>query len=272
MDDLAAVLSEMLDDIQSPTEAQQKQIQALNQQGAGRFTGVASTCRAWGLIECVPAEKQEENEEEQTTKTRKGVPPMKRPACSPRHGAKRKKSEPEGEEQASPLPRRRAKRETLPSRSAKEEDQWHLGLIRRAYRRTGAHECLRELVQAARDFRQPPEIIDATTFKEMVSWAVEFDQSLGLKSKTWAGQVGYVHSFLRRKLVLGQLLSSSGCADLQWSEVSVDILKQMSPDVGKYFSHVPAKWNAADLSRYCTDRDDWGGVASCPCSRACGVR
>ena len=137
-----------------------------------------------------------------------------------------------------------------------------MGLIRRAYRRTGAHECLRELVQAARDFRQPPEIIDATTFKEMVSWAEEFDKSLGLKSTTWAGQVGYVHEFLRRKLVLGQLMSSSGLDDLQWSEVSVDILKQMSPDVGDYLSRVPAKWSAADLSRYCTDRDDWGVFVS----------
>ena len=113
-------------------------------------------------------------------------------------------------------------------------------------------------MQAARDFRQPPEIIDATTFKEMVSWAEDFDQFLGRKSATWAGQVGYVHDFLRRKLVLGQLSSSSGRTDLEWSEVSVDCLKQMSPDVGDYFSRVPAKWSAAELSRYCTDRDDWG--------------
>ena len=120
-------MREMLDDIQSPTEAHRKRTRALNQQGAGRFTGVASTCRAWGLIECVPAEKQEENEEEQTTKTRKGVLPTKRPACNPRHGAKRTKSEPEGEEQASPLPSRRAKEEPLPSRRAQEEDQWHFG-------------------------------------------------------------------------------------------------------------------------------------------------
>ena len=45
------------------------------------------------------------------TKTRKGVLPMKRPM----------KSEPEGEEQASPLPSRRAKEEPLPSRRAEEE-------------------------------------------------------------------------------------------------------------------------------------------------------
>ena len=49
VDDLAAVLLETLDDIRSPTEAHRKQIQAVSQQGAGRFAGVASTCRAWGV-------------------------------------------------------------------------------------------------------------------------------------------------------------------------------------------------------------------------------
>ena len=35
-------------------------------------------------------------------------------------------------------------------------------------------------------------------------------------------------------------------------------LKQMSPDLCDYWSRVPAKWNAADLSRFCADRDDCG--------------
>ena len=117
------------------------------------------------------------------------------------------------------------------------------------------------MLQAARDFRQPPEIVNATTFKDMVMWAEEFDQFLGRKSTTWAGQAGYVRDFLRRKLVLGQL-SSSSCADLQWSQVPLDMLKRMSPDQADYLSRVPAKWSAADLSRYCTDRDDWGVFVS----------
>ena len=75
VDDLAAVLLETLDDIRSPTEAHRKQIQALNQQGAGRFTGVASTCRAWGLIECVPAEGQEESEEKERRRHTRGCFP-----------------------------------------------------------------------------------------------------------------------------------------------------------------------------------------------------
>ena len=62
--------------------------------------------------------------------------------------------------------------------------------------------------------------------------------------------------------MLGQLMSSSGLADLRWSEVSVDILKQMSPDVGEYLYRVPVKWSVADVSRYCTDRDDWGVFVS----------
>ena len=62
--------------------------------------------------------------------------------------------------------------------------------------------------------------------------------------------------------MLGQLSSSSGRTNVQWSEVSVDCLKQMSPDVCDYLSRVPAKWSAADLSRFCTDRDDWGVLVS----------
>ena len=62
--------------------------------------------------------------------------------------------------------------------------------------------------------------------------------------------------------MLGQLSSCSGRTNVQWSEVSVDCLKQVSPDVCGYLSRVPAKWNAADLSRFCTDRDDWGILVS----------
>ena len=119
-------------------------------------------------------------------------------------------------QQASPSPRRKAQE------GAEEEDQWHLGLNSRAYRRTGANERLGELLQASRDFRQPPEIVDSTTFLEMVSWAEEFDQFLGRHSRTWAGQVGYVHDCLRRKLVVGQLSCSSDRTNVQWSDVSVD--------------------------------------------------
>ena len=265
--DDAAVLLEALDDVRSPTEAHRKQNQVLNQQGAGRFTGVAATCRAWGLIECVPAVEREESEEKLPRK---------------RLRAKGK--------QVSPLPSRRAKEE------AKEEDQWHLGLKSRAYRRTGANEHLGELLQASRDFRQPPEIVDSATLLEMVLWAEEFDQFLwvgrvvvgwggregwwgggwgggwvemvlwaeefdkflGRRSQTWARQVTYVHIFLRRKLVLGQLSVSPGRTNVQWSKVSVEYLKKMSPDVCEYLSHIPAKWSVADLSRLCTDRDDWG--------------
>ena len=62
--------------------------------------------------------------------------------------------------------------------------------------------------------------------------------------------------------MLGQLSSSSGRTNVQWSDVSVDCLKRLSPDVCDYLSRVPAKWNARDLSRFCTDRDDWGVFVS----------
>ena len=62
--------------------------------------------------------------------------------------------------------------------------------------------------------------------------------------------------------MVGQLSCSSGRTNVQWSEVSVDCLKQLSPDVCDYLSRVPAKWSARDLSRFCTDRDDWGVFVS----------
>ena len=58
--------------------------------------------------------------------------------------------------------------------------------------------------------------------------------------------------------MLGQFLSSSGHTNVRWSEVSVGTLQKMSPDVHDCFSHVPAEWNVADLSQFCTDRDDRG--------------
>ena len=62
--------------------------------------------------------------------------------------------------------------------------------------------------------------------------------------------------------MLGQLSCSSRRANVRWSDVSVECLQQMSPDVCDYLSRVPAQWSAADLSRYCTDRDNWGVFAS----------
>ena len=65
--------------------------------------------------------------------------------------------------------------------------------------------------------------------------------------------------------MIGQLSSfssSSHHTNLQWSEVLVDSLKQMSPDVCEYLARAPAKWSARDLSRFCTDRDDWGVLVS----------
>ena len=100
------------------------------------------------------------------------------------------------------------------------------------------------------------------TFKEMVSWAADFDHFLGCRSRTWAGQVDCVHECLRRKLVVGQLSCSSDRTNVQWSDISVDYLKQMSLWKCDYLSCIPAQWSVADLSRFCTDRDDWGVFVS----------
>ena len=62
--------------------------------------------------------------------------------------------------------------------------------------------------------------------------------------------------------MVGQLSCSSRRANVCWSDVSVECLKQMSPDVNDCLSSLPAKWSAADLSLYCTDRDNCGVFAS----------
>ena len=186
----------------------------MSQQGAGRFAGVASTCRVWGLIECVPAEEQEESEEEEPAAGKVRPRLVAGPSCVPAEEQERS----EEEETAPPEPPRKRLRKRRKRMRAKSqpgevwegsqeetevEDWWYLGLTRRAYRCTGASERLGELLRATRDFRQPPEIVDSRTFLETVSWAEEFDEFLWRQSSTWAEQVGYVHDFLRRKFVLG---------------------------------------------------------------------
>ena len=38
----------------------------------------------------------------------------------------------------------------------------------------------------------------------------------------------------------------------------MDMLVRMSPDQGGHLSSFPASWSAAQVSRYSTERDDWG--------------
>ena len=58
--------------------------------------------------------------------------------------------------------------------------------------------------------------------------------------------------------MVGQLSCSSDRTNVQWSDISVEYLKQMSLWKCDYLSCIPAQWSMAHLSRFCTDRDDWG--------------
>ena len=61
--------------------------------------------------------------------------------------------------------------------------------------------------------------------------------------------------------MLGQL-SASAPRGVDWSQVPMDMLVRMSPDQGGHLSSFPAGWSAAQVSRYSTERDDWGVFVS----------
>ena len=132
----------------------------------------------------------------------------------------------------------------------------------RAYQKTECKQQLADLLKATREFRQPPEIVDTATFKEVVLWAEQFDEHMTKKCSAWPKMLPYTHYFLRRKLVLGQLVHSSHWSKLQWDDIPLDILRRMTPDQNDYLSSFPAKWSSADASRWCFERDDWGVFVS----------
>ena len=249
VDELEEVLFEMLDDLRSFTETHRKELEALNRQGVGRFLGVASTCReVLGIIQCMAGpsaqKRQAAGEADQEQE--------KRQRSTQKRGVKRERS---------PVPSRRA---TGPRTTAgtPQEKIWKLGLTGREYQRTGCKQQVGDSLEATREFRQPPEIVDTATFKEVVMWAEDFDELLTKKCPAWAKMFPYTHDFLRRKLVLGQFIHSSHRSKLQWEEIPVDMLKRMAPDQGDYLSSLPARWSCADVSRWCFERDDWGPFVS----------
>ena len=70
--------------------------------------------------------------------------------------------------------------------------------------------------------------------------------------------MAYGHSFLRRKLILGELCStpvSDRCVN--WAAVSLEDLNMCSPDQCQVMGAFPVKWTAEDVSLFCFDRRDW---------------
>ena len=199
----------------------EKELEQLNRQGMARFMGVASTCRVFGIISCTPENQGQKRKSPES--------------LTPRRGAAEDKQE--------------------------GEEEYTLGLTRRGYVETHNVEHLVSMVGALRSFTQPPpEVVDAESFVALVQWAEDVDQHFSSNCDVWAGQKEYIHDFLRRKLVIGHLCCTPlpRRRGISWAGISSAVLRRMSPDQKEYLECFPAKWSAAEISRFCFDRDDWG--------------
>ena len=61
--------------------------------------------------------------------------------------------------------------------------------------------------------------------------------------------VAYGHSFLRRKLILGELCSTPvSDRRMNWADVSLEDLKMCSPDQRQVMDAFPVKWTDEDMA------------------------
>ena len=85
------------------------------------------------------------------------------------------------------------------------------------------------------------------------------DEAMSAACPAWGQDtVAYVHSFLRRKFIIGELCStpvSERCVN--WADVSLQDLKMGSPDQHEYLDTFPPTWTAEDVSLFCFNRKDW---------------
>ena len=102
-------------------------------------------------------------------------------------------------------------------------------------------------------------IKDAASFKLCVARVKLLDEAISAACPAWGQDTkAYVHSFLRWKLIIGELCSTpvlQRCMD--WSDVSLGDLKIGSLDQDEYLDSFPATWTAEDVSLFSFHRKDW---------------
>jgi hypothetical protein len=88
-------------------------------------------------------------------------------------------------------------------------------------------------------------------------------QTMGQLSslKTKSGH-GYVTDFIVRKLCLGRLCSVTQRGAVDWDDVSIAALRQLSADAKEHLSTLPDGWSAAQVSSFICGRPDWPMLAS----------
>ncbi len=119
---------------------------------------------------------------------------------------------------------------------------------------------LAKLIEVAHAHPWPRTVIkDAASFRLCVARVKVLDETMSNTCTAWGQDtVAYGYSFLRRKLILGELCSTPvSDRNVNWADVSLEDLKMCSPDQNQIMDTFPAKWSAEQVSLFCFDRSDW---------------
>lgn len=219
-----------------PEEDLDTQAKQLNRQGVARFTGSVSTGRQWGIIRPTQAWQQ--------TLKRKAAALDDKPEIESPRKVKQGGDEP--------------KAGALDSTQGTGKDM-SLGLTRRMYEATGDSSELAKLLEFTRQNTLPStQIRNAADFNRCVARVKIWDEALSGACSPWRGAPGYVHAFVRRKIVLGELwVTPVESRGINWADVPMESIKLMSPDVRQVLDAFPASWSAEHVSLFCFDRSDW---------------
>ena len=136
----------------------------------------------------------------------------------------------------------------------------HLGLTLREYQPTNDCSQLAKLIEVTRTHLWPSTVIkDAASFRFCVARVKVLDEAMSAGCTAWGKDtVAYAHSFLRRKLILGEFCSTPVLdRGVNWADVSLEDLTMCSPDQRQVMGAFPVKWTAEDVSLFCFDRCVW---------------
>lgn len=99
------------------------------------------------------------------------------------------------------------------------------------------------------------ELSDTGSILRFVHWANSIVGKIGVLLGNTLKEGSYVRGFLVRCLVLGFLSSAKDHID--WSQVSMEMLRLASPDQSDVLGLFDSNWSASELSEFCFHRSDW---------------
>ena len=274
---LQAALIGMLQALKS--EEHTKQTEQLNRQGVARFLGSTSTCRIWGVIRTSDADRptgQQSAAQKTSTKPTGKQSAAQKTSTKPtgkQSAAQKTSTKPTGKQSAQktgrPTGKQGAPEETPRGHKRKaiavaathgNAEVVHLGVSSREYQATNDCSQLAKLIEVTRTHSWPSTVVNCVaSFRLCVARVKVLDEAMSEACTAWGRDtVGYGHSFLRRKLILGELCSTPVSErGVNWGDVSLEDLKMCSPDQNQLMDTFPAKWSAKDVSLFCFGRSDW---------------